>query len=112
MRTPMNPYKQVGISLIVIGTIAFLTYLLFRYPTQVGPIFVTALVATLITFLLLLILRHFLLVWFSYLEQRDLAEEDPHEVYPFVSIIVPAYNEEDVIEASLASLLELRYPYY
>jgi biofilm PGA synthesis N-glycosyltransferase PgaC len=61
---------------------------------------------------MLLVLRHFLLIWFSYLHQRELSQEPVSEVYPFVSIIVPAYNESEVIQASLSSLLELRYPYY
>src|SRR5207253_7172812 len=34
------------------------------------------------------------------------------DTYPFVSIIVPAYNGGELIQASLSSLLELRYPYY
>jgi poly-beta-1,6-N-acetyl-D-glucosamine synthase len=112
MRKPMNPVKQAAVALLLVGIVVFATVMLFRYPDRIGPVFVNALVATLITFLLLLVLRHFLLIWFSYLEQRDLSREEEDGVYPFVSIIVPAYNEEDVIEASLASLLELRYPYY
>lgn len=113
MRKSMNLKLQLLISLAVVLAIVVLTVVLFRYPDIVGPIFVSALVYTLITFLILLILRHFLLIWFSFLQQRELAREDvDDEIYPFVSIVVPAYNEGEVIESSLASLLEMRYPYY
>src|ERR671928_1324115 len=83
-----------------------------RAVMKLGPIFITALVITLASFLLLLVLRHFILTWFSYLHQRELAYEPAQDNYPFVSIIVPAFNEGEVIQASLSSLLELRYPYY
>ena len=108
----MNPRLQLVISLLLIVVVVALTIFLFRYPSRLGPVFVTALVVMLGAFLLLLILRHFLLIWFSYLHQRELAHEDFNEVYPFVSIVVPAYNEGEVIQSSLSSLLELRYPYY
>lgn len=111
-REPLNPKVQLLISVAVILVVVVATLLLFRYPDVIGPFMVTALVVTLVSFLLLLILRHFLLIWFSFLQQRELAHEDFDDIYPFVSIIVPAYNEGEVIESSLASLLELRYPYY
>src|SRR6185436_11502700 len=88
------------------------TFYMFKNPQKLGPIFISALVITLATFLLLLILRHFVLIWFSFLHQRELAYDDSPDIYPFVSIIVPAYNEAEVIASSLSSLLELRYPYY
>lgn len=103
---------QLLVSLLIIAAVVILTVLLYIYPETLGPWFVSALVVTLASFLLLLILRHFLLIWFSYLHQRELAYEDPPESYPFVSIVVPAFNEVQVIQASLSSLLELRYPYY
>src|SRR4051794_40991722 len=112
VKKPLRPVTQLLISAAIIAVVVLATLFLFRYPQQLGPIFVTALVVTLASFLLLLVLRHFLLIWFSYLQQRELAGQEPHEVYPFVAIIVPAYNEAEVIQASLASLLELRYPYY
>ncbi|MGH9456300.1 MAG: glycosyltransferase family 2 protein [Thermoanaerobaculia bacterium] len=112
MAKHMRPQFQLAIALGAIVVLGLLTYLLFAYPAVVGPIFTTALVVTLIAFLVLLILRHFLLVWFSYLQQRELVDEQPEDIYPFVSIIIPAYNEGEVIESSIASLLELRYPYY
>jgi len=113
MRKTMNLKLQLLVSLAVVLLIVVLTVVLFKYPDIVGPIFVSALVYTLITFLILLVLRHFLLIWFSFLQQRELANQDTgDEIYPFVSIIVPAYNEGEVIESSLASLLEIRYPYY
>ncbi len=112
LRKPMNPKVQVAISLAMVLAVAILTIYMLMYPERLGPIAVSALVITLASFLLLLILRHFVLIWFSYLHQRELASEEPPEHYPFVSIIVPAYNEAEVIQASLSSLLELRYPYY
>jgi poly-beta-1,6 N-acetyl-D-glucosamine synthase len=108
----MNPKLQLLISLLLIVVVVAITVLLYLYPDRLAPFFVGALVVTLASFLLLLILRHFILIWFSFLHQRELANEDPPEVYPFVSIIVPAFNEVEVIQASLSSLLELRYPYY
>lgn len=111
-KTPMSPRKQALISILIIAAVVTLTILMFRYPERLGPVAVSALVITLASFLLLLILRHFVLIWFSYLQQRELSHIEPPDHYPFVSIIVPAYNESEVIHASMASLLELRYPYY
>jgi poly-beta-1,6 N-acetyl-D-glucosamine synthase len=112
IKPPMNPKLQLLISIGIILLVVIVTFFMFKYPQTLGPIFVSALVITLATFLLLLILRHFVLIWFSFLHQRELAYEDVPEIYPFVSIIVPAYNEAEVISSSLSSLLELRYPYY
>ena len=111
-KKPIHPFAQLAISILIIATVVVLTLSIFRYPDRLGPIAVSALVITLASFLSLLILRHFVLVWFSYLHQRELANDAPPDGYPFVSIIVPAFNEAEVIEASLGSLLELRYPYY
>lgn len=112
VKKPLNPKLQLTISLLLIAIVLFSTYLLFKYPERLGPVFVNALVFTLGAFLLLLVLRHFLLIWFSFLHQRELSLEENDSNYPFISIIVPAYNEVEVIDASLSSLLELRYPYY
>lgn len=112
VKKPMNPKVQLIISIALIAAVVILTIFLFRYPQKLGPVFVAALVVTLASFLLLLILRHFIITWFSYMHARELSNSGVQENYPFVSIIVPAYNEAEVIQASLSSLLELRYPYY
>ncbi len=113
-KRPLRPIVQLLISIAIIVLAVAATLVIFRYPEKFGPFVVGALVITLASFLLLLMLRHFLLVWFSYLHQRELSNQEAGDgdSYPFVSIIVPAYNEESVIRSSLASLLELRYPYY
>ena len=112
IRGKMSPKIQLLVSILIIAVIVILTVLLYVYPEILGPVFVTALVVTLGSFLLLLMLRHFILIWFSYLHQREQAYDEAPEVFPFVAIIVPAYNEAEVIQASLSSLLELKYPYY
>jgi poly-beta-1,6 N-acetyl-D-glucosamine synthase len=111
-KKPLRPITQLLISIAIIALAVIATLLLFKYPQKLGPIFIYGLVVTLASFLLLLALRHFVLTWFSYLHQRELAHEPVQDHYPFVAIIVPAFNEEQVIQASLSSLLELRYPYY
>src|SRR5437764_10564992 len=110
VKKPLRPITQLLISIAIIGVIVIATIFLFKYPQKLGPIFITALVVTLASFLLLLILRHFILIWFSYLHQRELSLDTTADVYPFVSIIVPAFNEAEVIQSSLSSQLDLRYP--
>src|SRR5438132_6398867 len=111
-KQPLRPITQLLISIAIIALVVIATIFLFKYPQKLGPIFITALVVTLASFLFVLVLRHFILIWFSYLHARELAHDEIPENYPFVSIIVPAYNEAEVIQSSLSSLLELRYPYY
>lgn len=67
-------------------------------------------------FFVLLLVRHCALVLVSTGDQLDRFLTDrrrlvaPASPEPFVSIIVPAYNEGMVIEKSIRSLLEMRYP--
>src|SRR5919199_4935758 len=101
-KKPLRPITQLLISIAIIVLVVAATIFLFKYPQKLGPIFISALVITLATFLLLLILRHFVLIWFSFLHQRELAYDESPQIYPFISIIVPAYNEAAVISNSLA----------
>src|SRR5207237_7359812 len=99
-KKPMRPATQLIISIAIIALAVIATLFLFRYPQKLGPIFITALVITLASFLLLLVLRHFVLIWFSYLHQRELANDSVQEDYPFVVTIVPAFNESEVLQAA------------
>jgi poly-beta-1,6 N-acetyl-D-glucosamine synthase len=65
----------------------------------------------LFAFLLALIARYALLLWFSYLSFLDSASDRPPAL-PLVSILVPAFNEGPVIQGSIRSLLRLDYPSY
>ncbi|MCA9671487.1 MAG: glycosyltransferase family 2 protein [Myxococcales bacterium] len=72
-----------------------------------------------LTFTLLFIIRHVVLVVCATADEverssfeRRLRKLDVEPFQPLVSIIVPAYNEGIVIEASIRSLLALDYPAY
>lgn len=99
----------------------FVTYVaVLRTDYQVTATFVNVSMVVLFSFLVLLIIRFFILIYLSYLHHLDrsrtpdyLAEfiRNPSSlVLPPVSIIVPAYNESVVIESSIRSLLNLQYP--
>ena len=61
---------------------------------------------------LILILRHVVLLYAAWRRNRELPIKQSITDYPFISIIIPAYNEEAVIKESLSSLLLLDYPKY
>jgi len=69
-----------------------------------------------LTFLVLLVLRYFALLWLGYLqhiESEVLPDEyDASGWSPPVTLIVPAYNEAPVIQSAIRSLLDLDYPAY
>lgn len=86
---------------------------LLRAPAIPNHPFVIFSSVVLVAFLLILILRYFVLMWFSYLDHlEELLEDEAPPFTPMVSIIVPAFNEGKVIERSLQSLLTLDYPNY
>ena len=97
--------------LLLAGTVAIYLMILrtsFDFPN----FFVTASVFTLLVFLAILIVRYLFLMWFAFLDYLDPWVQGDPQFMPLVSIIVPAYNEERVIGASLASLVSLHYPKY
>ena len=71
--------------------------------------FLRASTLVLFAFLVALIVRYVLLLWFSYLNFLDTGELAPGGE-PLVSVIVPAYNEGAMIQSSIRSLLRLDYP--
>ena len=79
---------------------------------QTSNIFVKAGVILIFIFTLFIIVRYLLLIFFSVLQTlRRSAEEELYiDRTHSVSIIVPCYNEQEGIVASLKSLLEQTYP--
>lgn len=75
---------------------------LIEYSTIVG----------LVIFLFVLLLRYFGILFSSYFYFSEYSFKNTNGFQPFVSIIVPVYNEEKIIEHSVNSLLELNYPSY
>jgi cellulose synthase/poly-beta-1,6-N-acetylglucosamine synthase-like glycosyltransferase len=65
-------------------------------------------------FLIVTLIRYFVLLWLGYLHhiEAKTSVDSDERFEPLVTILVPAYNEEAVIENSIRSLLELDYPAY
>jgi biofilm PGA synthesis N-glycosyltransferase PgaC len=76
----------------------------------------TTLALSMFGLLLVLLVRHTLLLFFSFADQVERSVMPPKTIdddkLPLVSIIAPAFNEGPCIEASIRSLLTLDYPRY
>jgi poly-beta-1,6 N-acetyl-D-glucosamine synthase len=83
-------------------------------PSQVQAFLVRLVLISLIIFLAILFIRYFTLLWFAYLQhaERNVASREPEGELPPVSILIPAYNEAEVIGHAIESLLQLDYPTY
>ena len=65
----------------------------------------------LVSFLCVVVARYALLLWFSWLQHVEhMTESLEAEEYPFVTIVVPAYNEGKMIVSSVRSLMDMDYP--
>ena len=106
--------------MMVLG-FAFISYVtVLRTDYRLTTTFVNVSMVVLLVFLIVLVLRYFVLVFLSFLHQQerlhipdrvmDYFRTDDQSHFPSVSIIVPCFNEGVVIERSLMSLLQLHYP--
>jgi poly-beta-1,6 N-acetyl-D-glucosamine synthase len=97
------------VSLILILIILFtLPYTVLSFESLIEY---TTLVSLFI-FLIVLLFRYFSLLIIAYLYINQYSFKKSSGFYPFVSIIVPVYNEGKVIAESIASLLKLDYSNY
>jgi poly-beta-1,6 N-acetyl-D-glucosamine synthase len=101
----------LGILLLIWAIIAYFALLLNLL--NVTSLFVNFSTIILLMFLIILIIRYFLLLWASYRQHRESLVIDSQlteDFTPTVSILVPAHNEGQGIEAAIQSLLEIHYP--
>lgn len=109
-----------GFVLIILGTVfgsitIATIIILLKSNLSIPNILVNVSIITLLFFLLVLILRYFVLIYLSFLHHnrtRMVDEIKDNFAIPKASILVPAYNEGKMIESSIKSLLELHYPNY
>lgn len=115
----MNPYRTrhwlallIGMVTMSLGVIA-LAKLLAQVEVIRDDWALFIAVSVLLIFLILLVIRYFVLMWLGFLhhmEEQTASEPADDATLPPVTIIIPAYNEAAVIEAATRSLLELDYP--
>ena len=102
-----------GAALLVLFAVA-VTLLLGAIPADEESLALRIGIGVVLAFLVLLVLRYFILLWLGYLQHIEgHGEWVGGEGYaPPVTIVVPAFDEGPVIAAAIRSLLELDYPSY
>ena len=75
-------------------------------------LFVYSSIVSLVIFLFVLLIRYFGILFMAYLYATKYTIQFKKGYYPFISIIVPVYNEGKVMGSSIESLLDLDYPNY
>lgn len=96
-----------GISSIIL--LAIIYYTLPYTVLSVSSLIEYATLVSLFIFLTVLLLRYFMVLIAAYLYLTKYTFNKEEGYYPFVSIIVPVYNEEKLIAESIGSLLMLDY---
>lgn len=75
-------------------------------------LFVYSSIVSLVIFLFVLLIRYFAILFMAYLYATKYTTQSKEGYYPFISIIVPVYNEGKILSSSIDSLLDLDYPNY
>ncbi len=118
---PLPPVENMESKLIkrilVSGMISLILILIIAYtlPHTVlsfESLLEYAVIVALVIFLFVLLVRYFAILVLAYLYINEYTFKAVNGYYPFVSIIVPVYNEEKVVADSVGSLLKLNYSNY
>ena len=117
----MNPTSIKDVLRLALGIATLVTavvggvYVAWRVLGQTDSLMYVGTFVMSVLLLMGLVVRYLSFMWLGYLHQvEQTAQTDARGqvMWPPVTIIVPAYNEGPVIEASVRSLLQLDYPAY
>jgi cellulose synthase/poly-beta-1,6-N-acetylglucosamine synthase-like glycosyltransferase len=107
----LSSLTVLGVALLL--TLAFVLLALLG-SEEIQRVLLRGVVVSLVIFLCILFLRYFALLWFAYLghaERNLTGGRRGGELAP-ISVIVPAYNEGEVLDEALRSLNRMDYPLY
>ena len=96
-----------------ISSIILLIIIIYTLPKTVlttSSLIEYATIVALVFFLFILLLRYFGILIFSYFYMNEYTFKPTNGFKPFVSVIIPVFNEAKIIERSVKSLLKLDYP--
>ncbi|RKY92795.1 MAG: glycosyl transferase [Ignavibacteriae bacterium] len=105
--------RRIFISGIVSLILIFI--ILFTLPKTVlstSSLIEYSTIVALVIFLFILLIRYFGILILAYFHLSEYTFKSTNGFKPFVSIIIPVYNESKMIEKSVASLLKLDYADY
>jgi len=113
----LDPDKKYLRRIIISGILSIILILVIYYTLPLTVLSFSSLVeysviVSLMMFMLILLVRYFSLLILSYLNNNEYTFNTAPEINPFVSIIVPIYNEDKVLKDSIESLLNLEYNNY
>lgn len=116
-KPPIDKERQLRRTMLVTGIVSFLliiviTITLPMTDLSMSSLFVFSSIVSLVIFLFVLLFRYFSTLIMAYLYITKYTVENKKDYNPFVSIIVPVYNEGKVIKESINSLLQLNYSNY
>ncbi|MBS4034311.1 MAG: glycosyltransferase [Ignavibacterium sp.] len=112
-----NPEQKYLRRILVSGIVSLLLILLIVYTLpytilSFNSLIEYAVIVALVIFLFILLVRYFAILIFAYLYLNEYTFKKNGNFSPFVSIIIPVFNEQKVIRQSIKSLLQQDYPNY
>jgi biofilm PGA synthesis N-glycosyltransferase PgaC len=114
---PENPKKKYFRRILISGIASIILILVIAFTLPRTVLSISSLIeystiVALVIFLFVLLIRYFGILGLAYLYLNEYTFKPSKDYFPFVSIIVPVYNESRVIRDSIKSLLELNYSNY
>lgn len=112
-----NPEKKYLKRILLSGLISLILIMIIAYTLPMTVLSISSLleystIVALVLFLFILLLRYFGILTFAYFYLNEYTFKKLNGFTPFISVIVPVYNEEKVVENSVKSLLNLDYENY